>query len=73
MSSGQGEWGWVRRVDDHITLGKGIDDIAIAPEKTQIPRITHPHRLHGHTDKKTFYSTSFIHFLLKETVIRDRL
>ena len=33
----KGEWGFGYRVDDHITLDTGFDDIAIAPGTRQTP------------------------------------
>ena len=33
----KGEWAFGHRVGDHIRLGKGFDDIAIAPGTSQNP------------------------------------
>ena len=48
-------------------LAKGLMALPLHQRQDRIPRITH--RLHGHIDKKQFYSFSH----LKETVIRDTL
>ena len=54
----KGVWGFWHRVGDHIRLGKGFDDIAIAPGTRD------PHK-HIHTDSMVTLIKNFIRSLIK--------